>query len=176
VVEEETSYRMEGIAFGMVDGMILCLGLTIGVAEATSSSNLVIITAIIGGLANAFGNAIGFFMSQSAERGLQIHETTEYGVTTRIHSKKEIYINTAFSFLAIIATLIILVSPFVLFDIPTAVTLTFLLGAALSFLLGTYVGKLSRENAYWTGLKYAVLTIVGATISHVIGDILQILV
>lgn len=41
MVEEETSYRMEGIAFGMVDGMILCLGLTIGVAEATSSSNLV---------------------------------------------------------------------------------------------------------------------------------------
>lgn len=176
MVEEETSYRLEGIAFGMVDGMILCLGLTIGVAEATSSSNLVIITGIIGGLANAFGNSIGFFMSQSAERGLQIHETTEHGVTTRIHSKKEIFVNSAFSFLAAIATLIILVSPFVLFDIVTAVTLTFLLGAVLSFLLGTYVGKLSGENAYWTGLKYAVLAIVGAMISHVVGDILQILV
>ncbi len=176
MVEEETSYRMEGIAFGMVDGMILCLGLTIGVAEATSSSNLVIITGIIGGLANALGNSIGFFMSQSAERGLQIHETTEHGVTTRVHSKKEIFINSAFSFLAAIATLIILVSPFVLFDILTAVTLTFLLGAVLSFILGTYVGKLSRENAYWTGLKYAVLAIVGAVISHIVGDILQILI
>ena len=175
MVEEETSYRMEGIAFGMVDGMILCLGLTIGVAKATSSSNLVIITGILGGLANALGNSIGFFMSQSAERGLQIHETIEHGVTTRIHSKKEILINSAFSFLAAIATLIILVSPFVLFDIVTAVTLTFLLGAVLSFLLGTYVGKLSRENAYWTGLKYAVLAIVGAVISHVVGDLLQIL-
>jgi len=175
VVEEETSYRMEGIAFGMVDGMILCLGLTIGVAEATHDPRLVIITGIIGGLANALGNAIGFFMSQSTERGLQIHETTEHGVTTRIHSKKEIYINTACSFLATIATLVILVSPFVLFDIATAVTATFLLGAILSFLLGGYVGKLSRENAYWTGLKYAVLAIVGAVISHMVGDILQIL-
>jgi len=175
VVEEETSYRMEGIAFGMVDGMILCLGLTIGVAEATHDPRLVIITGIIGGLANALGNAIGFFMSQSTERGLQIHETTEHGVTTRIHSKKEIYINTACSFLATIATLVILVSPFVLFDIATAVTVTFLLGAILSFLLGAYVGKLSRENAYWTGLKYAVLAIVGAVISHMVGDILQIL-
>ena len=115
-------------------------------------------------------------MSQSAERGLQIHETTEHGVTTRIHSKKEIFINSAFSFLAAIATLIILVSPFVLFDIVTAVTITFLLGAGLSFLLGTYVGKLSGENAYWTGLKYAALAIVGAMISHVVGDLLRILV
>lgn len=167
---------MEGIAFGMVDGMILCLGLTLGVAEATSSSNLVIITGIIGGLANALGNAIGFFMSQSAERGLQIHETIEHGVTTRIHSKKEIFTNSAFSFLATIATLIILVSPFALFDILTAVTLTFLLGAVLSFLLGAYVGKLSKENAYWTGLKYAVLAIVGAVISHMVGNLLRILV
>lgn len=115
-------------------------------------------------------------MSQSAERGLQIHETTEHGVTTRIHSKKEIFINTTYSFLAAIATLIILLSPFVLFDIPTAVALTFLLGAVLSFFLGTYVGKLSRENPYWSGLKYAVLAIVGAVISHAVGDLLQILV
>ncbi|MGQ9460093.1 MAG: VIT1/CCC1 transporter family protein [Candidatus Bathyarchaeaceae archaeon] len=175
MIEKETSYRMEGIAFGMVDGMILCLGLTIGVAEAISSSTLVIITAIIGGLANALGNAIGFFMSQSTERGLQIHETKEHGVITRIHSKKEILVSTACSFLATIATLVILVSPFVLFDIVTAVTVTFLLGAILSFLLGAYVGKLSRENAYWTGLKYAVLAIVGAVISHIVGDLLQIL-
>jgi len=175
MAEEETSYRMEGIAFGMVDGMILCLGLTIGVAEATRDPKLVIITGIIGGLANALGNAIGFFTSQSTERGLQIHETTEHGVTTRVHSKKEIFINTACSFLATIATLVILVSPFVLFDIRAAVILTFLLGAGLSFILGTYVGKLSKENAYWTGLKYAVLAIVGAVISHMVGDILQIL-
>ncbi|KPV62599.1 MAG: VIT family protein [Candidatus Bathyarchaeota archaeon BA2] len=109
-------------------------------------------------------------MSQSAERGLQIHETTEHGVTTRIHSEKENAINTVCSFLATTATLIILVSPFVLFEIATAVTLTFLLGAVLSFLPGAYVGKLSRENAYGTGLKYAVLAIVGAVIAHVVGD------
>jgi len=66
------SYRLEGIAFGLADSLIMCLGLTIGVAEATSDTQLVIITGIIGGFANAFGNSIGFFMSQSAERALQI--------------------------------------------------------------------------------------------------------
>jgi VIT1/CCC1 family predicted Fe2+/Mn2+ transporter len=62
------SYRLEGIAFGLADGLIMCLGLIIGVAEVTFETRLVIITGIIGGFANAFGNSIGFFMSQSAER------------------------------------------------------------------------------------------------------------
>ena len=43
----------------------------------------VMVTEIIGGFANAFGNSIGFFMSQSAERALQIHETMDYGVATQ---------------------------------------------------------------------------------------------
>ncbi|MCW3993915.1 MAG: VIT1/CCC1 transporter family protein [Candidatus Bathyarchaeota archaeon] len=66
------SYRLEGIAFGLADGLIMCLGLIIGVAEVTSDTRFVIITGIIGGFANAFGNSIGFFMSQSAERAIQI--------------------------------------------------------------------------------------------------------
>jgi VIT1/CCC1 family predicted Fe2+/Mn2+ transporter len=43
----------------------------------------------------------------------------------------------------------------------------------LTFILGSYVGKLSRENPYKTGLKYAVLGIVGAVISFFIGDFLK---
>jgi hypothetical protein len=73
----EESYLLEGIAFGLADGLIMCLGLIIGVAEATSSTNLVIITGIIGGFANAFGNSIGFFMSQSAERALELSRDKE---------------------------------------------------------------------------------------------------
>ena len=84
-----TSYRLEGIAFGLADGLIMSLGLIIGVAEATTDPRLVIIAGVIGGFANAFGNSIGFYMSQSAERGLQILEIVEHGVTTNVHSKTE---------------------------------------------------------------------------------------
>lgn len=37
--DDETSYSMEGISFGLADGIICCLGLTIGVAEATSNAS-----------------------------------------------------------------------------------------------------------------------------------------
>jgi len=170
---EETGYRMEGFAFGLADGIICFIGLTIGVAEATFNPTLVIISGIIGGLADAFGNSIGFFVSQATERGVQIHETKEHGVKTRIHSTKEVWMSGVVSFLATILALIILLSPFLFFDISTAVVLTFSVGMILSFVLGGYVGRLSGESPYKTGLKYAMLALVGAVVSYLIGDFLK---
>ena len=169
------SYRLEGVAFGLADGLIMCLGLIIGVAEATSSTQLVIITGIIGGFANAFGNSIGFFMSQSAERALQIHETTNHGAKTRIHSKREIFTNSIFSFSSAIAAVLILLSPFTFLSMNHAAILTFIIGTTMAFILGSYVGKISHENLYKTGIKYALLAILGAIISHFIADGIQLL-
>lgn len=168
------SYRLEGIAFGLADGLIMCLGLIIGVAEATSDTQLVIITGIIGGFANAFGNSIGFFMSQSAERALQI-QTANHGATTRIHSKKEILTNSLLSFASTILATLALLSPFTRFRMSDAAIVTFIIGIIMAFILGSYVGKISHENIYKTGLKYALLAILGAVISHYIADCIQLL-
>jgi predicted membrane protein (TIGR00267 family) len=171
---QATSYRLEGIAFGLADGLIMCLGLIIGVAEATSDPKLVIIAGVIGGFANAFGNSIGFFMSQSAERGLQIHEALEHGVNTRIHSKTEVLVNSIFSFASTITASIILITPFILLKMDTAPILSFTIGIIMAFILGSYVGIISRENPYKNGLKYTILAIVGALVSHIIADLFQI--
>ena len=168
------SYRLEGIAFGLADGLIMCLGLIIGVAEATFNTRLVITAGVIGGFANAFGNSIGFFMSQSAERALQIR-TANNGVNTRIHSRKEIFTNTALAFTSTIGVSLILLCPFVYFVMDQAMILTFIVGAGIAFALGSYVGKISHENPYKAGLKYTLLAIAGAVISHLIADLTQIL-
>lgn len=167
-----TSYRLEGISFGLADGLIMSLGLIIGVAEATTDPRLVIIAGVIGGFANAFGNSIGFYMSQSAERGLQIHEITEHGATTNVHSKMEIYMNSTFAFLCSVAVSIALLTPFVLLNMATAVSVAFALGVLIAFTLGSYVGRISRENSWLCGLKYAVIAFLGAIISHLIADVL----
>ncbi|MFQ5758989.1 MAG: VIT1/CCC1 transporter family protein [Candidatus Bathyarchaeia archaeon] len=172
----EESYRLEGIAFGLADGLIMCLGLIIGVAEATSNTQLVIITGIIGGFANAFGNSIGFFMSQSAERALQIHETIDHGATTRIHSKREVFTNSLCSFASTIAATLVLLSPFPFLSMNHATILTFIIGTTMAFTLGSYVGKISHETPYKTGLKYTLLAILGAIISHLIADCIQLLI
>ncbi len=171
----QESYRLEGIAFGLADGLIMCLGLIVGVAEATSDPQLVVITGIIGGFANAFGNSIGFFMSQSAERALQIHETIDHGATRRIHSKREVFANSLFSFTSTIAAVLILLSPFSWLSMTHATMLTFINGTIIAFILGGYIGKVSHENPYKEGMKYAVLAILGAIISHYIADCIQFL-
>jgi len=171
--KSEENYRLEGIAFGLADGLIMCLGLIIGVAEATSQTHLVLITGIIGGVANAFGNSIGFFMSQSAERALQIHETTEHGMNTRVHTKGEVLTNSIFAFTATVAATLILLSPFICFAMTTAVVVTFVIGIVLAFVLGSYIGKTSHENPFKTGMQYALLAVLGAVISHYIADIVS---
>lgn len=170
----DESYNLEGIAFGLVDGLIMCLGLIIGIAEATSNTHLVIITGIIGGFANAFGNSIGFYMSQSAERALQI-QTVKNGKRTRIHSVREVLVNTLLAFTSTITATLILVCPFICFPMNYAVTLTFFLGGTIAFLLGGYVGKISCKNPVKVGLKYALLAIIGAILSHFIADCAQFL-
>lgn len=172
--EDETRYGIEGISFGLADGVICFLGLTIGVAEATNNTSMVIIAGIIGGLADAFGNSIGFYMSQSAERAVQIHETEEHGVITRVHSRREVVMSSFFSFIATIIALTILLFPFAFFDMTIATILTFIFGTILAFILGSYVGKLGKDNPYKMGFKYAVLAIVGAVISHFVGDLLSL--
>jgi len=173
-------YWMEGMAFGLADGIICCLGLIMGVAEATVAlplmerRSLIIASGILGGLANAFGNSIGFFLSQETERSVQIHEA-ELGIKTRIHTKREVLMSGVLSFSATLLTLFLLITPFVFLDIQISLITAFTLGTALSFSMGSYVGKLSNGNLFKTGLKYAVLAVIGALVSYAIGNLLNIL-
>jgi VIT1/CCC1 family predicted Fe2+/Mn2+ transporter len=45
----------------------------------------------------------------------------------------------------------------------------------MAFILGSYVGKIGKENQYKSGLKYAAITIAGALIAYFVGEILDII-
>lgn len=178
---ESPKYWMEGVAFGLADGIICCLGLVIGVAEATVNlpllerRSLILASGILGGLANAFGNSIGFFLSQETERSVQIHEE-ELGMKTRVHTKREVLMSGILSFLSTLLALLVLITPFIFLNIEISIVLTFILGIILSSSMGSYVGKMSKQNPLKTGLKYAVLAVVGASVSHAIGDLLSTII
>jgi predicted membrane protein (TIGR00267 family) len=171
---KEHGYGLEGFAFGLADGIICLLGLIIGVGRATYDPRAVIITGIIGGITDAIGNSIGFYISQTTERGLQIHETEEHGIKTRIHSKREVFASGGFVFLATFAILTLLLFPFMFVEFVFACILAFLFGTTLAFALGYYVGRLAGENPCKSGFKYACLTIIGALASYTIGGLLGI--
>lgn len=168
----EAHFLMESIAFGLTDGVICFLGIIVGTARATSDPRLVIVLGIIGGIADALGNSIGFFVSQETERAVQIRGVKE-GNNTRIHSKKEVWLSGIFSFLATVLVLVLLLSPFMFLSIWLATTVSFIIGTITAFILGIYVGKLSKGNPCKSGIKYAFITIAGAVISYALGEVLH---
>lgn len=164
----------QGAAFGLTDGVICITGLIIGVAVATSNLNVILIAAITGGLADALGNAIGFYLSEYTERGSQIHARDEHGIRTEVHSLREVFLSGALSFLATVFVLSVLLVPFFFLDINRSIICSFVTAIVILFSLGTYVGKLSGESSTHTGIVYVVLGIFGATISYFVGYVLQI--
>ncbi len=164
---------LEGVAFGVTDGVICFSGLAIGVARSTLDPTLVIIATLVGGISDAFANAIGFYVSQATERNVQLYNS-EKGIPTHVHSKREVLMNGVFTFISSASVLFILVAPFMFFSLWQAVAVMLGLGIVLAFILGAYTSNLNGENALKGGIKYSLLTIAGAALAYVIGDILSL--
>jgi predicted membrane protein (TIGR00267 family) len=171
---ESSEAHLEGFAFGMTDGIICFIGIIIGVAQATRDPTMVIIAGIVGGIADAFGNSIGFFISQITEQNIQLNQKETLGREIQVHTQKEIIYSGLFSFLATIIALILLIGPyFVISDFNIAILLTFILGVFALFFLGIYVARIGKKNPLRMGLFYAVVGITGAILSFVIGNYLN---
>ncbi|MFH0834714.1 MAG: VIT1/CCC1 transporter family protein [Candidatus Micrarchaeota archaeon] len=166
----------QGAAFGMMDGVILIVGLLIGVSEATADSKIVIVSGLVGGIANAFGNSIGFYTSECAERGEQIRFHKARGKKIEdgyVHSHEEVLASSALSFIATITALIFPIAPFFFVsDIRTAMIACVAISGVMLFALGTYIAKLNEECWWKNGLKYALLGFAGAAIAYFIGEFL----
>jgi len=166
-------FAAESIAFGLTDGVICFLGIIVGVASATSDSITVIIATIVGGIADALGNSIGFFVSQSTERAVQI-SSGEAGDNAHVHSKREVWLSGVFPFLATIVALGLLIMPFSFLGVWPATAVSFVIGTILAFVLGSYIGKLSNERPYKNGIKYALITIMGAVVCYGVGELIDL--
>lgn len=161
----------QGTAFGLMDGLVTILGVVIGMAQATNQPMLVVVTGVIAGVANSFGNAIGFYASELAEQGEHIQEK-------RVHlsSNTEIYRSTLLAFSASVVSTLILVAPFLLLETRPAMVVSVTIAIGLLFALGFYVGHFSRKDRLRYGLRYVLLGLAGTIISFLIGDLIGDLV
>ncbi|MFX0184258.1 MAG: VIT1/CCC1 transporter family protein [Candidatus Hodarchaeota archaeon] len=166
--------HLEGFAFGMTDGIICFLGIIIGVAQATRDPTIVIVAGIVGGIADAFGNSIGFFISQITEQNIQLNQKETSGRDIHIHTQKEVIFSGLFSFFATIIALVLLIGPyFIISEFETAMLLTFIFGILALFFLGIYVAKIGKKDPLRMGIFYATVGIAGAILSFVIGSALN---
>ena len=170
----------QGVAMGMMDGLITLLGILMGVGVATENPGIVVISGLVGGIANSFGTSVGFYTSEQAERGQQIAFYRKKGRKNLkegdmyIHSQNEIYLETAFAFCAGVAALIVPIIPFFLgLPVFLAMAASMLISVAMLYVLGFYIGKLNHENRMLSGFKYAGIGTLSAIIALLIGELLK---
>jgi len=163
---------LEGAAFGLVDGVICISGMIIGVAIVTSDIRIIFISAITGGLTDAFGNSIGIYLSGYTERGAQIH-SQEQGIETSVDSTQEILFSAILSFLVTVGVVAIMLMPFLFLDIGKSLIFCIIFALISLSGLGIYVGKLSGEKPINTSIKFVLIGTVGMVFSYFIGNILK---
>jgi len=169
----------QGVAMGLMDGLITILGIIIGVGIATDDSRVVIISGLIGGISNSFGTSIGFYTSENAERGQQIEFYKKNRGARKnqqyIHSHSEIVGSTVLSFMAGTLALVLPLLPFFLMqNITTCMVLALIISATLLFVLGYYIGKINRTSRLRSGVKYVILGVMSSVIALILGEILRI--
>ena len=157
----------QGVAFGTMDGLITILGVVIGIASATENASAVIIAGLVAGLANAFGNTFGFYASELAERAEHIQEKQ------RLNSMVETRRSTVLALMHSVGSTIIIVVPFSVLDLTTAIIISLIFASLLLFTLGGFVGKFSHASPLKFGLRYVALGLVGAGLSFVVGEIVR---
>jgi len=163
----------QGAAFGLSDGVICILGMVVGASVATWDRRIVIIAGFTGGLADALGNSIGFYLSELSERGTQIHDRS-HGGNSSVHSMREILMSGVLSFGGTVLVLFLVLTPFLFLNISDSLWVAFTEAVILMAILGVYVGKLSNESAIRNAIKYVVLAFIGAGFSYFVGEILHI--
>jgi len=158
-----------GLTFGLVDGLITMLGVIIGVAQATGEARLVIISGLVAGSANAFGNTFGFYGSELAERGEHMTEGREPSSMTEVRR------SSLLSFITSLGATFLLTLPFLALSQGNAMLAAVVIGTSLLFCLGLMVGKLWRQHPLRYGLMYLGLGVVGAGLSFFVGDLVRAL-
>jgi predicted membrane protein (TIGR00267 family) len=155
----------QGVAFGTMDGLITILGVVIGIASATESSGAVLIAGLVAGLANAFGNSFGFYASELAERAEHIQENQH------LSSMTETRRSTILAFTHSLASTLVIVTPFAVLSLSSAMIVSLILALGLLFVLGTLVGKFSHASPWRFGIRYVILGVAGAALSFLVGQV-----
>jgi hypothetical protein len=153
---------MQGIAFGLIEGIIFILGLSLGISALQTNPLIVFVIGLTGGIADAFANATGFLVSEEVESEQKIAN----------HTKKEVFFAAAFVFLFTIIAVVLTLVPYLFFGINEAMTASMIIGLGLLFIFGAFHATQSKENMFIEGIKFAFYGFIASIICFAIGSML----
>ncbi len=163
---------LEGISFGLVDGSICALGAAVGIVTATNDPFLAVLSILIFGLSDSFGNSAGFYLSQVSERNIQIMRR-RMGRKQHVHTSGELFLNGALTFVSTFLIYLLIGIPFVFLKLEPALISAVIIAALVTFSLGAYNANLIKKDIIKTGLFYSGITVATAIICYLFGMLLN---
>ncbi len=160
---------------GLIDGSLSTLGVIIGAQSA--GVGVILAAGIGGGVANGLSNILGAFTAEKSATEKKLAEIRKAMVFYPQFKKTELYRNHMRSTIisgimdgvATIAGSMVPLIPFILSLIlkigkTTALAISIALTLTLLFVIGSYIGRISKENLVIAGVKMAVAGIATAMI------------
>jgi VIT1/CCC1 family predicted Fe2+/Mn2+ transporter len=146
----------QGIAFGIMDGVITALGILMGLS-AFQNKLILFIGIIVTGIADAFANAAGMHVSEEMEK---------------LHERYEVWKTTFYTFFSTVLVFMILGIPILFIQFSQAIFVSWFIGMFLLVWLGYFVsgGKDKLKIIF----EYVVAGIVISLISFLIGSYARI--
>ena len=155
------------------DGILTTVGLLSGsYVGGVRDSTLVLTIGISAGIAIALSGGMGVFLTESAERKIDLKAVNEtwFKDYEEKQSLRKAHASAAYFLAAIdglspFAATVLVLSPFSLYPAPQAYPIAFFLAGSCLFMLGNFLGSISRENAFVYGFKMLLAGVAAATAS-----------
>lgn len=169
-MKDETNKRY--ILRGFIDGVLSSLGVVIGastaigLATANQATAVIIAAGIGGGVANGFSNILGAFVGEKLVKEKKLRNIEKamlkkgalQGTELDKNLEKKVVYSGLYDGVATIVGSLVPVFPFIiggLLKIQSLILLyiSAIISLLLFFILGIYIGKISKENLIISGLK-----------------------
>lgn len=158
---------LKDIILGGQDGLVNILGLVLGVAAATYTNKIVIISGLAGTFAESISMAAVAYTSTQAAKA--------YYISRRIKIPREDSSPEHSALVVGISSLLgsfIPLLPFFFFDITNSIILSLIFSLIALYLTGYYKSRITIGNPSKEGLKLAAIGVSAALVGYVIGLVL----
>ncbi|MBW3003907.1 hypothetical protein KY337_05050 [Candidatus Woesearchaeota archaeon] len=146
----------QGATFGIMEGIVMMLGVLIGLS-VTGNKSIAILGVVTAGVADAFANSSAFHVSEESEG---------------IHTRKEIWKSTFWSFAGTAGSVIVMIIPLLIFNVPLAAYVGFAVAIVLLALLAVFVAKYQKMDVTKLIIKYIVIGVSVSVATFIVSELL----
>jgi len=162
-IENKQNHQLvSGFSFGITSGVITSLGMIVGMFSATNSKLAVVASIITMAIADGLADGAGQHMSEEAE--------LEGGKA--VHSHREVWLSTLYTFLSVCGSVLSFVPFFLLFPLNIAIFWGIGWGLLLLVIFNIMLAKSLQENPIKVIAEHLALAAFVIVVSYFIGGLI----